>query len=161
MRIEQADAYKERVYAATVTVNLDKYCNLYPSVVNRTHERAGTGSQSPTRGEYEPAARVRLPKLSIRPFNGDVTKWTTFWDSFESAIDNSSSLTPIDKFNYLRSLVKNSVSESISGLTLSSDNYQEAVAILKKRFGNIQQIITEHIDIFLSLEQVSSPNKLR
>lgn len=32
--IEQADAYKERVYAATV--NLDKYCNPYPSVVNLT-----------------------------------------------------------------------------------------------------------------------------
>ena len=43
--IEQADAYKERVYAATV--NLDKYCNPYPSVVNVTPDRAGTRSRSP------------------------------------------------------------------------------------------------------------------
>ena len=44
--IEQADAYKERVYAATV--NLYKYCNYpYPSVMNLTPDRAGTRIRSP------------------------------------------------------------------------------------------------------------------
>ena len=32
------------------------------------------------------ASRVRLPKLTIRQFDGDITKWTSFWDSYESAI---------------------------------------------------------------------------
>ena len=69
------------------------------------------------------------------------------------------SLSPIDKFNYLRSLVEKSAAEAISRLTLTADNYKEAVTILKKRFGNKQQIITKHI--LLSLEPVTSQHKLR
>ena len=90
-----------------------------------------------------------------------MTTWTTFWDSFESAIDSSTSLSPIDKFNYLRSLVEKSAAEAISGLTLTADNYKEAVTILKKGFGNKQQIITKHMDILLALEPVTSQHKLR
>ena len=29
---------------------------------------------------------VKLPKLTIRKFNGDLTKWVTFWDTFNSSI---------------------------------------------------------------------------
>ena len=39
-----------------------------------------------------PAAKsnaVRLPKLHLRHFNGDLTKWTSFWESFEAAIDSN------------------------------------------------------------------------
>ena len=107
-----------------------------------------------------PIARVKLPKLAIRPFNGNITAWTTL-DSFESAIDNSTGLSEIDKFNYLRSLVEKSATEAISGLTLTADNYKEAVLVLKKRFGNKQQIITKHMDILLSLEPVTSQHNLR
>ena len=84
-----------------------------------------------------------------------MTTWPTFWDSFESAIDSSTALSQIDKFNYLRSLVEK------SGLTLTANNYKEAVMILKKRFGNKQQIITKHMDILLSLKPVTSQHKLR
>ena len=29
---------------------------------------------------------VKLPKLSLKKFSGDITTWSTFWDTFESAI---------------------------------------------------------------------------
>ena len=45
-------------------------------------------------------AQARLPKLVLPTFKGDVTKWTSFWDSFKSAIHDSTQLTQIDKFNY-------------------------------------------------------------
>lgn len=107
-----------------------------------------------------PQLRVKLPRLAIRPFNGDITTWTTFWDSFESAIDSSTGLSEIDKFKYLRLLLENSVAEASSDLTLTTDNHKEAVWILKKRFGNKQQIITKHMDTLLSLEPVTSQNNL-
>ena len=90
--IEQADASKEKVYAATV--NVDKHCTLV--AVSRSPE-ATRASTTPAREPVDSTARVRLPKLSIRPFNGDMTMWTTLWDSFESAIDSSTSLSQIDK----------------------------------------------------------------
>ncbi len=33
-----------------------------------------------------PTLGVRLPKITMQPFDGDVTNWTSFWDSFDSAI---------------------------------------------------------------------------
>ena len=81
--IEQADTYKEKVYAATV--NIDKHCT--PVAVSRSPEGTRAGP-TPAREPADSTARVRLPKLSIRPFNGDMTTWPTFCDSFESAIDS-------------------------------------------------------------------------
>ena len=49
---------------------------------------------------------VKLPKLSIRKFNGGLTKWVTFWDSYNSSIHLNPLLSSIDKFNYLVLLVE-------------------------------------------------------
>lgn len=106
-------------------------------------------------------SKVRLPKLTLEKFNGDITSWTSFWDSFESAIHLNEDLTDIDKFNYLRSLMEHSALEAITGLTLSSANYAEAISILKKRFGDKQQQITKHMEALLELEPVPSPRDLK
>jgi len=85
-----------------------------------------------------------------------MTKWSTFWDSFESSIRLNPELTAIDKFNYLNSLLEGAVAEAISGLKLTTANYEESIAILKKRFGNKQQIITKHTEILLNVDAVMS-----
>ena len=69
---------------------------------------------------------------------------------------NSTELSPVDKFNYLISLLDGPAAAAIAGLTLSSPNYCEAVTILKKRFGNKQLIVTRHMDTLMSLEAVTS-----
>ena len=47
-------------------------------------------------------------------------------------------LSDIDKFNYLNSLLTGTAREAVAGLSLTSTNYQDAIAILKKHFGNVQ-----------------------
>ena len=37
--------------------------------------------------------RVKLPKLSLRRFNGDLTSWTPFWESFKSSIHENDEIT--------------------------------------------------------------------
>lgn len=76
--------------------------------------------------------RVKLPKLTLPRFNGDVMKWTMFWDSYESAVHDNDQLSDVDKFNYLRSLLERSAYEAIVGLTMSSANYTEAIDILSR-----------------------------
>ena len=104
---------------------------------------------------------MKLPKLTLRQFNGEMTQWTTVWESYGSAIHNNNDLSDIDKFNYLNSLLERTAREAVSGLALSSANYHEAIAILKKCFGNKQQIIAKHMDILLNLEAVTSSHNLR
>ena len=53
------------------------------------------------------------------------------------------SLSSIDKFNYLRTLLEGSAAAAaVAGLTLTSSNYGKTVAVLKKQFGNKQLIIS-------------------
>ena len=94
--------------------------------------------------------------MTICPFNGDITKWTSFWDSYESAIHTDTDLSEVDKLNYLQSLMERTARDAISGLTLTAANYKEAVEILQKRFGSRQQIISKHMDILLNLDPVVS-----
>jgi len=49
---------------------------------------------------------IRLPKLVLKSFNGDLTKWEAFWSTFESSIHLNRSLSPVDKFAYLNSLLE-------------------------------------------------------
>ena len=99
---------------------------------------------------------VKLPKLDLRKFVGEVSTWPTFWDAFESSIHRNPTLAPIDKFNYLNSLLMKPGLDAISGLSLTASNYEEAVAILKKRFGNKQQIISRHMDILLNVSPMTN-----
>ena len=99
-------------------------------------------------------AKVKLSKLALKRFNGDLTRWATFWDSFESSIHNHPDLSGIDKFNYLITLLEGPALEAISGLKLTTANYSE-------RFGNKQLIITKHMDVLLNVDAITSPYNLK
>lgn len=101
-------------------------------------------------------AKVRLPKLNLKKFTGNVTEWTAFWDAYKSAIHDNPELTDIDRFNYLNTLLGSSAAEAVAGLKLTAANYAEAIAILDKRFGDKQQIINSHMDAMLNLPSVKN-----
>ena len=105
--------------------------------------------------------QVKLPKLSIKKFDGDLTKWVTFWDSFNSSIHTNPTLSSVDKFNYLTSLLESTAAKAIAGLALTAANYDEAIATLKKRFGNPQLIVNRHMEALLSVASVSTHHDVK
>ena len=120
--IEQSDEFLANVYAA----------------LHMVEEALRTRAAVPTASASRGGNTVRFPKLSIHPFSGDITQWTSFWDSFKSSVHSNSQLSPVDKFNYLRSFLTGPALEAIAGLALSDANYTEATTILENRFGNRQ-----------------------
>ena len=62
----------------------------------------------------------------------------------------------ISKFNYLKSYLKGQALFAISGISLSEENYLEAIEIIEKRFGNKQILISWNIDQLLSISHVES-----
>jgi len=100
--------------------------------------------------------QVKLPKLDLKKFSGDLSKWQSFWDTYEASIHNNQHLASIDKFNYLISLLQGVASDAIAGLSITNANYMEAITILQRRFGNKQQIINRHMEIILNVNPVRS-----
>ncbi len=99
-----------------------------------------------------PNLNARLPKLILPKYKGEVTKWHSFWDSFKAAVHENATLSAIEKFNYLISLLEGTASRAIQGLTLTEANYQSAIEILQERFGKPQQIISAHMDELLKIQ---------
>ena len=85
----------------------------------------------------------------------------TFWDSFRSAVHENPELHNIDKFNYLKSLLKGSAAATIAGLPLTDGNYKSAIELLTNRFGNKQVIISSHMDALLRLPSLGSTTDVR
>ena len=98
----------------------------------------------------------KLPELLLSKFDGDVTMRYSFWDSYESAVHINASLSDVNNFTNLKFLVLKSAKDAIEGSALTAANYEEAVAILKKRFGNQQLIISKHMEELMSTEAVPS-----
>ena len=140
--IERADEFKETVFSSLLSIDriLER---LKPPPVSTTTPMSDPSS---TR---EPLShtKVKLPKLQLRPFSGNLTQWTSFWDSFETAVHNNTQLSEIEKFNYLNSLLEHTAKEAISGFSLTAANYHQAISVLKKRFGGKQQVVDKHLEV--------------
>ena len=117
--IEQADDYKVELYKVLGKIDEDS-----PDSSSAAPISAPTPTSS--------SSRVRLLKLQLQSFSGDLTKWTSFWQSFESAVHKNSDLSDIEKFNYLKSLLERSAREAVAGLALTDANYHQAVETLQK-----------------------------
>ena len=152
--IEQADTYKETLYESILKV--DRFLDTTPTCTPESPRTTDTAA--PARACVN---RVKLPKIQLRSFGGDLTRWTAFWESFESAIHSNTELSDVEKFNYLNSLLERSAREAVSGLALTAANYHQAIETLKKRFGCKQLIVNKHMDALLQVEPVTSPQNTR
>ena len=103
-----------------------------------------------------PPGGPKLPKLKIQKIDGEIINWQTFWDQLESSIDSRENITDIDKFVYLRNLLCDSARETISGLTLTSENYKNAVQLLRDRFANRQVHFSAYMEQLYKLKRVES-----
>ena len=135
--------------SSSLPATVPLYSQTLPAVLHSAHAIHGVAPQ------------VKLPKLLIKKFNGNLTKWVTFWDSFNSSIHANPTLWSVGKFNYLSSLLESSAAEAIAGLNLTAANYNEAIATLKKRFGNPQLIVNRHIDALLNTAAISSHHDIK
>ena len=118
-----------------------------------TDEDSSSSAGSSTVGQ-RPAEK--LPKLEIIKFRGDYMKWQSFIDSFKATIHSSTTLSNIEKFNYLRCYVAGDALNTIEGLSLTNDKYTKALELLEYRYGNRQAIITAHTKNLLKLRRVES-----
>ena len=149
--ITNADKFNDRIYESLAKIEVQM------RGVSRVKARDHVSVSS-----SDIASKTKLPKLNLPVFKGNVTEWTTFWDLYNVAIHSNDSLSPVQKFTHLRTLVSHSAKDAIAGLTLSDANYDEAIKILKDRFGNREKIISKHMEELVNLGSlVVTNNNLR
>jgi len=105
---------------------------------------------------------VKLEKLSLPSFEGDILSFRSFWEIFESRVHSNPCLNNIDKFDYLLSRCKGQAADAIAAIPRTALGYELAVNTLQRRFGRRAPIVdlclTQLIEIKPLGEGCSTPN---
>ena len=89
---------------------------------------------------------VKLPKIDVPKFDGNIVNWRTFWEQFCISIHSRSNLSDSEKLVYLRhSLKDGSAKNVIEGLSRSGEYYAEAIESLKTRYDRPRLIHQTHV----------------
>jgi len=137
--------------SASITPVRARRSQTPPDVSPVTVQNVSSPSRSSSsNGNY--ATGIKLPKIQLAKFNGDITKFPAFWQSFEHAIHNNEAVSPINKLNYLLSLLEGPAYRAVEGFNLQEENYENVVETLKSRFGKKQQIVNAHMQNLLELQ---------
>lgn len=107
-----------------------------------------------TAGSQRSNSTVRLPRLMIEKFTGDVSLWQEFWSQYETAIHSNDALCNREKLTYLKTYLAGTAAKAVAGLTLTDSNYDAAVDILRSRFGRKDLIVNAHMSKLLNLTPV-------
>ena len=89
---------------------------------------------------------VRLPKLEVPTFDGNVLKWTTFWEQFSVSVHSRTNISDTEKLVYLQQALKDGTAKhAIEGLSRTGDHYSEAVECLQQRYDHPRLIHRTHV----------------
>ncbi|XP_040072475.1 uncharacterized protein LOC120844659 [Ixodes scapularis] len=99
---------------------------------------------------------VKLPRLELPKYNGDLEDWQTFWDQFQSSIDHNPTLSPVDKLKYLKIYLVGKADAAVKRIPVTSDNYSVAIELLKRRFGQPTVIVNNHLSHLMDTKPIRS-----
>ncbi|XP_063365196.1 uncharacterized protein LOC134653729 [Cydia amplana] len=117
---------------------------------------------SPQAPQQQPLGEsIKYPEISLPSFDGDLTQWLQFRDTFDALV-NQASLASIVKYKYLRSCLRDGALEVISSLDFSEEAYTLAWQMLCERYNNPKRLVSNHMRALFDVEPVpSTPSGLR
>ena len=123
--------------------------------INQKIAKIGT-SEILNRRENPPSSAVKLPKLELKTFDGNVLKWHEFWENFEHCVHNQPLVQELQKFSYLKSCLRGPAFVCISNFELRAENYGPAIQFLKESYGHKNVLRKAHLDSWEKLAPVSN-----
>ncbi|XP_003370700.1 zinc knuckle protein, partial [Trichinella spiralis] len=130
----------------------------------RAHEVAGQGladraaPQELKTAEVDP--NVRLPRLELPKFDGDVTRFHEFWDQFETSVHRQPGASGATKLAYLRGCLTGAALDTIEGLSASNQGYELALQRLRERFDRpmvaVREQILRLVDLLMTKNKLST-----
>ena len=95
---------------------------------------------------------VKLEKLTLPSFNGDILSFQAFWESFNSRVDSNPNLNAIDKFDYLRNCCQGKATDVLESFPRTAAGYDLALTTLKRRFGRLAPVINLRLTKLVELK---------
>ncbi|XP_038106740.1 uncharacterized protein LOC119766331 [Culex quinquefasciatus] len=172
-RIQRLDDLFERYMTASVDLELLTDDDDKVATQNITKDRTDVEEQYftlrdflvskkpfvPVPGNQVPTAPVqsvvRLPQIELPMFDGELDNWIPFRDAFKSLIHNNNSLSAVDKFHYLNSVLDPRVKRLYDSTKVTAANYKITWDLLVERFDQKRFLIKNHISALFNVEAIA------
>ncbi len=162
------DNHRSLRVAAAKGVNLDPYAIDYQDLLSKAiRVHAGfhgikkkfvpTAPPPPSGGTSSTHHAIRLPRLELPKFDGNLQDWVSFRDLFVNAVHNSS-LSNVDKLTQLKTLLTGEAARQIRSLVLSDANYDIAWKSLQDRYENNRELLFTILRRLFNQSQVPANN---
>lgn len=100
--------------------------------------------------------QVRLPKIELPTFDGDILCWQSYYQSVKVSIVDNSALADVQKLEYIMRSLKGVAAESVKGFSIVAENYESVLSTLKERFGHSRLILDAHMRGLIHLPRLSA-----
>lgn len=106
----------------------------------------GAGSSTTTFANNVPPHRdVKLPRMNLPIFGGNILELSSFFNLFDSAVHRNASLLDSQKLYFLQTYLVGKAAALLSHLRIEDANYAPALAKLKARYYRPLKIVAQHI----------------
>ncbi len=102
---------------------------------------------------------LKLPKLDVPIFNGNLLNWRSFWEQFSISVHEKKELAEAEKLVYLKKAVsKGSAKHIIEGLPRSRECHSKAMESLCARYDRPRLIHQTHINTIVKHSPLKDGN---
>jgi hypothetical protein len=140
--IEEAQSFVDLIEATILSEDEAAPVHHPPAAVHHGH------------GARDDTLHISLPKMKLPEFKGDVHEWMTFWQRFDSSV-HSRNYKDVDKMELLLSCLMGEAKDAISNIKISNENYDIAVKILEKKYGDEKMLIEQLESELMTLPTVN------
>ena len=102
---------------------------------------------------------VKLPKLEVPTFDGNLMNWAAFWERFDALIHSRKGVDDAEKLTYLRQALQDGPARHvIGGLSQTAKNYEEAIKCLHERYDRPRLIHEAHVRAIIDVSSLKDGN---
>ena len=98
--------------------------------------------------------KIKLSTVQIPTFDGQYEHWICFRDLFNDMIYKESSISNVEKMQFLKTLVKGEAQQLIQHLSVCDANYKTEWEALNQRFNNKRLLVNTYLEKIFKQVQI-------
>ncbi|XP_071581533.1 uncharacterized protein [Temnothorax nylanderi] len=124
----------------------DEFDQMRFAVIGRYESFApARGTDESSRGAPQMHhSAIKLPKIALPQFKGDLGQWPSFIALYNKAIHENRSVSAIEKYQYLLASLSGEALGIVRNLPLTAENYEIAYDALRERYQNKRRLATQY-----------------
>ncbi|CAL1671916.1 unnamed protein product [Lasius platythorax] len=139
-----------------------KFDKMHYAIKAMYYMLTDTQSIAPVSQTSNPSSKIKLLKISLPQFSGDLALWPSFIALYDTSIHTNQQISAMEKYQYLLASLTGEALNVVKNLPLSADHLI-AYDMLRKRYQNKRKLATHYWHSLVNAKplKMDSANSLR